>query len=298
MSNKDEIIQKSLPSYDKYDNMLEYRKGNKVIGNTRKPARRVMVGIPTTGNVRMEWVIARYGQVIPCNWSQTDAIQWLDQYSPIDFLVADARNICVYHCLQQGFDWLFFIDHDTIIPPYTILTMNDRMMEGKVPVWSGLYFTKTKPAEPLIYRGRGNGYFKDWEFGQEVWVDGIPMGCTMIHSSILKAMSDVCDPYEVRPGMVVKEVFKTPAKVWFDPEERNWYTASGTEDLHWCHKIMENDIFTKAGWPEYADKEFPFLIDTNLFCKHIDMSGIQYPNNGEEYEFMPKENKEDKYEVS
>lgn len=281
-----DIVKKGLPDYKGFDLPKEYRENNKVIGNTRRAANRIMVGVPTTGLVRMEWVLARYGQVIPCNWSQTDAIQWLDAYSPIDFLVADARNICAYHCLDKGFDWLFFIDHDTVIPPFTVLKMNDRMIEGKVPVWSGLYFTKSKPSEPLIYRGRGTGYYKDWCFGDDVWVDGLPMGCTMIHASILREMAKISEDYEVRPGFTVKKIFETPAKVWFSPDTRDWYIATGTEDLEFCSRVMENDIFGKAGWPEYSNKEFPFLIDTTLFCRHIDQAGIQYPANGEELQFI------------
>lgn len=269
----------------------KYRKGMKLIPNIRKPRNRVMVGIPTTGNVRMEWVMARFGQVIPCNWSQTDAIQWLDQYSPIDFLVADARNIVVDACLAQGFDWLMFIDHDTIIPPFTILRMNERMIACNTPVWSGLYFTKSRPSEPLVYRGRGTGYYKDWKIGQQVWVDAVPMGCTMIHSSILKEMAKISPTYEVRPGMVVSKVFETPSRVWFDPEVRNWYTATGTEDMEFCSQVMANDIFRKAGWEKFARKKYPFLIDTTLFCWHIDEAGIKYPAYGEEQEFMSKEKK-------
>jgi hypothetical protein len=261
-------------------------RGMAIMPNTRKAYNRVMVGIPTTGNVRMEWVMARFGQVIPCNWSQTDSLQWLDQYSPIDFMVADARNVVVHAFLEQGFEWLMFIDHDTIIPPYTILRMNERMIKGDVPCWSGLYFTKSKPSEPLVYRGRGTGYYKDWEIGDQVWTDCVPMGCTMIHNSILKEMAKISETYEVRPGLVVKKVFETPAKVWFDPEMRNWYTATGTEDMEFCSKVMEHDIFKKAGWPKIARKKYPFLVDTNLFCWHIDESGVKYPANGEEQEFM------------
>lgn len=261
-------------------------RGMKLVPNSMKCLNRILIGIPTTGNVRMEWVMARFGQVIPCNWSQTDALQWLDQNSPIDFLVADARNVVVDSCLKQGFEWLMFIDHDTVIPPFTILRMNDRMIKGDVPIWSGLYFTKSKPSEPLVYRGKGNGYYKDWKIGDEVWTSCVPMGCTMIHSSILRELAKIVESYEVRPGLVVKKVFETPAKVWFDSECRNWYTATGTEDMDFCAKIVDNDIFTRAGWPKYAKKEFPFLVDTVLFCQHIDENGRQYPSNGEEQEFM------------
>lgn len=282
---------KDLPQYKGMDVPVAYRQ-NAVIGNSRKTFHRVMVGIPTTGLVRMEWVISRYGQVIPCNWSQTDTLQWLDQHSPIDFLVADARNICVHHCLNQGFEWLFFIDHDTVMPPFTILAMNERMLKGEIPLWSGLYFTKSKPSEPLLYRGSGTGYYTDWKLGDKVWVDGLPMGCTMIHHSLLVELAKQAEPYEVRPGMTIRKIFETPAKVWFDPELRSWFTYTGTEDLQFCSDILEKGILKKAGWDEVAEKEYPFLVDTNLFCRHIDQNGTQYPLNGEEFEFMTDKQKE------
>jgi hypothetical protein len=204
--------------------------------------------------------------------------------------VADARNVVVANVLKHKFEWLFFIDHDVIIPPDTILRMNERMLKGDVPIWSGLYFTKSKPAEPLIYRGRGNGYFNKWKMGEEVWVDGLPMGCTMIHSSILQAMWDESKEYSLPTStgdsIIVRDVFETPAKVWYDPEKHNWFTAVGTEDLNWCTRIMKDNIFEKAGWPEYKDKEFPFLVDTGIFCPHISPDGIQYPSGGEEQEFI------------
>ena len=280
-----EFFEKKLP-------FKGYRENNCLIGNVKRANSRVMVGIALTGLVRAEWMIARYGQVIPCNWSQTDALQWLDQYSPIEFLVADARNIIVHHCLAQGFDWLFQIDHDVILPPDCILKLNMRMLEGDIPMWSGLYFTKSTPSEPLIYRGRGTGFFKDWKLGDQVWVDGIPSGCTMIHSSVLKVLADESEEYEPKPGMVVKKVYETPARVWYDPQQGNWFTAVGTEDLELCTRIMKNDILGKAGWKDYSDKEYPFLLDTSLFCKHIDNNGVQYPSRGEEMEFLPEELKE------
>jgi len=267
------------------DNLLRDSYTGKIFGKVDGAQNRIMVGIPMTGLLRAEWVISRYGQVIPCNWSQTDCFHWLDQYSPVGFLVADARNIIANNFIEKGFEWLFFIDHDTILPPTTILKWNARMLKKDVPVWSGLYFTKSEPAEPLVYRGRGNSYYKDWKLGEEVWVDGIPMGCTMIHSSILKVMYDESEEYDCA-GRKLKAIFETPARTWFDPEKQQWYNSVGTEDLAWCTRVMKDNVFKKAGWPEYQDKEFPFLIDTSVFCRHIDFNGRQFPARGEEQEFI------------
>lgn len=273
------------------------REYNRILKNTgTMKQKRIMLGVPMTGLIRAEWALARYGQVIPCNWSQVDSLQWIDQYTPLEFLVADARNIIVHNCLVNDFEWLLQIDSDVILPHDTFLRINEYMIEGTVPMLSGLYFTKSVPSEPLIYRGRGTGYYADWKFGDRVWVDGIPSGITLIHNSILRTLADMSKEYEVMPGLKIKAVYDTPGKTWYDPEARNWYAMSGTEDLSLCSKIIEEGIFKKAGWPDYDGLEFPFLLDTNIFGRHVDNDGKQYPSQGEENRFK-KEGDDGKKEV-
>jgi len=259
----------------------------KLIKNSGKPQSRIMVGIPMTGLLRSEWVLARYGQVIPCNWSQADMLQFLDGYSPIQHTVADARNIIANEAVKQNFEWLFFIDHDTILPQGTILKLNERMINDPVPAWSGLYFTKSVPAEPLVYRDLGKGYYSDWKLGDNVWTSALPMGCTMINVKLLKVMYDEAEEYIIN-GTVLKRIFETPAKMWYDVDTLASGTISGTEDINWCQKVIDDKIFDKAGFPEYQKKKYPFLVDTSIFCRHIDWDGRQYPMNGEEARFFPK----------
>jgi hypothetical protein len=258
----------------------------KLIKNPGTPNSRIMVGIPMTGLLRSEWVLARYGQVIPCNWAQADMIQFVDQWSPLNHTVADARNIIATAAVEKEFEWVFFIDHDTILPQGTILKLNERMIEGKVPVWSGLYFTKSVPAEPLVYRELGRGYYPDWKLGEDVEVIAVPMGCTMINVKLLKVMYDEAETYNLN-GMHVKRIFETPAKMYYDVDTLSYGTQTGTEDIDWCNKVIKNRVFEKAGFPEYQEKEYPFLVDTSIFCKHIDPTGRQYPMNGEEQRFLP-----------
>ena len=258
-----------------------------IISKKSKPQTRLMIGIPMTGLLRSEWVMARYGQVIPCNWSQVECVQWLDQYSPLNFLVADARNLIVKHCIEGGFERLLFIDHDVVLPPTFFASMNEYMLEDKVPIVGGLYFTKSVPSEPLVYRGRGNSYFANWKLGDKVWVDGSGCGSTLIHSSILKALYEESEEYIVA-GQVLKKVFETPSRTFFDPETMSFNSQTGTEDLFFYSRIMKEDIFKKAGWPEYQRKKYPFLIDTKLFSRHIDWNGTKYPSRGEEFKFIKK----------
>ena len=245
--------------------------------------KRICIGVPATGLVRVEWMMARFGQVIPCNWSNGDIFQFFDQFSPLGWAVADARNICVEYCISQKFEWMFFIDHDVCLPPDTFLKINEYMRKGNIPVVSGLYYCKGSHPEPLLFRGRGNSFYTKWKRGDKVWVDGIPMGCTLIHSSILKVLYDSSEVYTCRTmagPVVVRRVFETPRKAWFDPETSRYNTQVGTEDLFWCERLMKEKVFEKCGVPQfkkYQKKKWPFLVDTSIFCRHINEAGQTFP---------------------
>ena len=261
---------------------LQYQ--STLMKNKEKPQQRLLIGVPLTGLVRAEWMLARYGQITPCNWSQGQVVIWLNQFSPLGFLVADARNAVATDCVEQNYEWLLFIDHDTILPPDAFVKINERMIAKDVPIYSGLYFTKSKPAEPLVYRGSGTGYYNKWKMGDKVWVDGVPMGCTLIHSSILKVLYDSSESYLVGQKRC-RKIFETPSKVRFDPETNAWLSTSGTEDLFFCNRVIKEKVMEKAGWKKYAKKKYPFQIDTSLFCRHIDFDGNQFPSMGEELQF-------------
>lgn len=237
---------------------------------------RLLIGTPSTGQIRMEWAAARYGQIIPTNWSMVQMVQWMNGYIPIKYSVADAQNLIIKEAIEKDFEWLLLIEQDNVLPPDAFIRLNEYMREGKVPVVSGLYFTKSSPSEPLVYRGRGNSFYKDWKMGDLVWCDGVPTGTLLIHMSILKKMWEVSAEYLVN-GIKTRRIFETPRKLFMDPTGEQINAITGTSDLDWCTRVMKEKFFEKAGWPEYQEKEFPFLIDTNIFCRHIDENGVQYP---------------------
>jgi len=264
---------------DQYRAELEMPKAENWVGWQK----RILIAVPTTGNLRIEWVMARFGQVIPCNWSNGDIFQFFDQYSPVGWAVAEARNVCVEHFISQGFEWLLFIDHDCVLPPDTFLRINEYMMTAEYPVVSGLYFCKGTHPEPLIFRGRGNGFFNGFRRGQKVMVDGIPMGLTLIHRDIMKPIYDN-SPVEtigtIHGPVVVRRVFETPRKSWFDPELGRYAQRTGTEDLFWCDRVINEKVFDKQKnkkWRKFGKMKYPFLCDTGMFARHIDNMGRQYP---------------------
>ena len=237
---------------------------------------RVLFFTPTRGYMRAEWIQARYGQIIPTNWSMVEMQQYISPYLPIEYQLADAQNLMARQVIEGDYEWIIYLEDDNIIPPDTIKRFNEYMLDGKVPVVSGIYFTKSIPPEPILYRGRGNGYFKDWKFGDLVWVDGIPFGCRLEHAGLIKAAWKESPEYMVGP-LVTRRVFVQPQRVVFNQEKNGFESTGGTTDLEWCRRIMEDGLFAKAGFPDYKDLKYPFLVDTNIFVKHIDDRGRQYP---------------------
>ena len=247
--------------------------------------KRIMISVPLTGLIRAEWMLGRYGQALPCNWNQMEIIQWMDQFSPLGFLVADARNVAAENFIKGGYEWLFFIDHDVIMPLNTFNAWNRRMLKGDIPIFGGIYFTKSVPSEPLIYKEFGASYATDWKLGDEVWVKGMGLGCHVIHRSIMEIAYKESEEYEIGVSKL-RKVFDTPSNNKFDAETQTWQTAGGTEDLTFYNRLIEDKILLKAGWPNLQRRKYPFLCDTKIFCRHIDWNGVQYPSMGEEKQFM------------
>lgn len=270
----------------KYKKEKYTKRNHGIVQAQVKMGKRVLISIPMTGLLRAEWAIARWCQGIPTNWSHNDIIQWMDTYAPMGFLVADARNTAVKHAVEGGFEWLFFIDHDVVMPFDCFSKWNQRMLKGNIPIWGALYFTKSVPSEPLIYRELGSSYFKDWKLGDEVWCGSMGLGCNAIHRSILEVCYNDAPEYEIG-NQRLRRVFETPIKTTYDAEKQQWATAGGTEDITWYTKLKREKIFAKAGWKDIQRKEWPILCDTSVFCRHIDWQGVQYPSKGEEQEFAP-----------
>jgi len=241
---------------------------------------RILIGTATTGLVRIEWVQARYGQVIPTNWSHVQMLHYMDSYMPLRYQVDDAQNLIVKERIEKDFQWSLFWEHDVLPPPDTCQRIDKYMRQADIPIVSGLYYTRNRPSEPLVYRGRGTGTFTNWKRGDLVWCDGVPTGFLLVHRSILQAMWDDSPEYMIRTQLT-RRVFETPRKLWFDPQTNQFNAVSGTSDLAWCTRVMEGDYLHKAGWAKFVvsldETRYHFLVDTKLSARHINPNGEQFP---------------------
>lgn len=241
--------------------------------------KRLLVGTPTTGLIRMEWAAARYGQAIPANWSKVDMLQYMTSMIPLRYSIADAQNMIVQAAIEGGYKWLLLIEHDTIPPADGFIRFNEYMRSEEYPVVSGLYYTRSDPAEPMIYRGRGNSYFTDWKLGDLVMADGVPTGMLLVSVKLLEAVYNDAPEY-MNGGYKLRRVFETVSKTWYNEEKGSQEALVGTSDLDFCKRVIEGDYLTKAGWPELAKQRYPYVVDTNIACMQIEHDGTQYPIGG------------------
>ena len=246
-----------------------------VVGPLRGEATtpRILVCIPSTGVVRFEWAMQMMQFIIPVNWSQSMMTPYIHMYGPQGFHVAQARNLCVGAALDKGFEWIFFLDHDVIPPADLLVRLNLYVQSKKYPIVSGLYYQKGIPSYPLVFRGRGNGVYMDWKRGDLVKCDGVPMGCTLIHTDVFRHLPKC----KITDGTGGEGWYDSPRFVAEDPETMTFRREVGTEDLHICNRIIEQNILAKAGWEEFEDDPNPFLVDTNIWCTHIAGNGQCYP---------------------
>lgn len=243
--------------------------------NNTRWRKRLLIATATEGWIRYEWAHARFGQIIPVNW---EASGFDLNYTAIGYSIDDAYNIITQKALEMEMDWLITIEDDVLLPLDCFLKLSEYMKHEKYPVVSGLYYSKGVPSSPLLFRGRGNGCFEDWQFGDKVWCDGLPMGCLLIHTSILDWFWKNTETYKLPDGNVVNRVFQTPQRVFIDPETGVYARQSGTQDLFFFDRVLDNNVLEKTGWEKMAKEQYPFLCDTSIFCRHIDRAtGRQYP---------------------
>jgi hypothetical protein len=243
----------------------------------------VLIGTPTLGTIRIEWYSAMQSMVCPPNWAVVRS-------TPTGYTTMDGQNILVDTVLRGSFRALLFIEDDTCPPPQTLIQMDRwfwKMERRKAPpVVSGLYHIKGSAEvrngkkggvellgpEPLAYRGSGTRAYRDWKPGDVIWVSGIPTGALLLHRSVLEAWAREPDleTYTVAGyPFPLKKIFQQPSQVWIDPQG-GVHVASGTTDLYWSDQTIKRNILAKAGWPQYAKREYPFIIDTALVFKHVD----------------------------
>lgn len=201
----------------------------------------VVIGVPSRGNIRLEWaaMLKSLGEPVNYSWALQTTLG-----KPVD----EGRNMVARYAVEHNANYLFFIDDDVLVPNQALRRMVYSMEQN--PEWdllSGIYVTKSDPPEPLIFGENPDGAFWDWKFNEIFPISGCGMGCCLIRGS---ALQKVKEPW-----------------FYYRHEAEGINRLEEGEDLYFCRKLRE------AGGV--------LMADGGVLCGHIDENGKVYSLDSE-----------------
>lgn len=151
--------------------------------------------------------------------------------------IANKRQEIVEYAIENNFTHIFFLDDDVIIPP-NILTWLKVFDKDAI---SGVYYSKTNPSFPLVFKNLTEPYMKYLDEKEEVIeVEGFSFGCSLIKIDVFKLL-------------------KEKGEDLFFKEEK---------DISALHKLTEDIYFFKL----CKKHDIKLHQSINLQCMHIDKS--------------------------
>lgn len=185
----------------------------------------VVVGIPSFGMVSTYFLESRISQQFPLVSSAANKIV-------LNRPIADARNEIVEFALQQGASYIYWLDDDVIAPPDAFLKLYNHQKD----IINGVYWSKSNPPMPLLFRNHLEGPYWDWHVGDLIEIDAAGSGLTLVKT----------------------DVYRNIPEPWYSVEYSsfkgmNVSSPSNTEDLYFYWKAR------KAGYKVWADTSIQAL---------------------------------------
>jgi len=191
-----------------------------------------LIGIPTYGQHSFLFTQSLLGEIMPSNFSmQLRFIPGME--------VGLARNILLQEARNMGCEYIMFRDEDTIAPANLVINLL-QLLETH-PDWTfagGLYATKTRPPEPLVYTDWGTGPFYNFKRGELIPIKFTGMGASLIRMSDLDSIKTEIlfdkNPWTGEP-MEVREFFRTVSANQVKPGGVD--KIASTEDAFFFRKL-------------------------------------------------------------
>jgi len=202
----------------------------------------VAMCVPLAGRpVPVEWAFAFKGIDPPINFNVL-------HMSTIRMKVDEARNYCAKWSVEQKTKYTFFLGDDVVPPPHVLRRFIYLMDNNpEIDLLSGVYFTKSEPSFPLVFRGNGSGCYWDWRVGELFKVSGCGMDCCCIRTEVFNKMKE---PWflTVKADTYAEDIAKI--EVW-------------TEDLYFCDRV-EKELGEGRIW-----------VDASIICDHWDVTQMK-----------------------
>lgn len=183
----------------------------------------VVIGIPSFGMVSTYFYQAMKGQQFPLVSSAIDKVV-------LNKKIDEARNEIVDFALGQNANYIFWVDDDVIPPGDAFLKLYTHQKD----IINGVYWSKSSPPMPLLFRNHLEGPYWDWHVGDLIEIDAAGMGLTLVKTDVYRKIEkEIGGPWYSTDYGSFKDMTQSP--------------ANNTEDLYFYWKAR------KAGYKIWAD---------------------------------------------
>lgn len=155
-------------------------------------------------------------------------------------LICDQRNNLAKATLEEGCEWLLFVDSDMRFPSDTLL----RLLSRNAPIVTCNYSTRRAPAEPVAFRHFGT--------------------CEKLYTDPESEGVEACSANGLGVALIHRSVFEKMEKPWF------YIPYIPASDGHWGEDVWFCNQARKAG--------FDVLVDHDLSkeVRHIGIREYDY----------------------
>ena len=163
---------------------------------------------------------------------------------------ANARNKVVEQAKAMNVKWILWLDTDVMIEP----NMISQLMADNKDIVCGIYYMKTMPPQPVIFKKLGDGPYYDFPIEELFEIEGSGMGFCLVKTEIYDAFDKAKIPYFKENWEYTREDGR---KIKVKIGEDHWF-------FHSCKQL---------GYKIYAD--------SRCLADHIDSNGTAFPGEEE-----------------
>ena len=155
------------------------------------PSPLIYHAIPTYGtNISMDWAMALSSLQFPLGGSLVRERDASEPFSP-GGRIDEKRNNLVKRGLGYGAKFFLFQGDDVILPDNFVLNCLARIRQG-YRVVTGVYWRKSHPPEPYIWKEMMQGPYYDWHQGDFFEIDWAGCDAMMVDA---KVFEEIGEPY-------------------------------------------------------------------------------------------------------
>ena len=164
-------------------------------------------------------------------------------------LIYDSRNKLAKQAISIGADYVMWFDSDMTFNPDTMIRLLEHLENGK-DIVSGLYFRRTAPFTPVLYKtiekGKIEGY-NNYPKDSVFEIAGVGFGCIMMKTSVLYQIA-------LEMGNWFEPMYSLGEDLAFCIRARECgfkiYCDSSIKCGHVGHAVITEDVYKSIGEPD------------------------------------------------